>query len=74
MANTIRYNCRLCGKTINLPINDKLRKEIIAKATYHPYPIVHIHGEDSPAGKHVAVLHLDEDLNNRGTEVTQFIL
>ncbi|MHA1731942.1 MAG: hypothetical protein ACTSU5_08355 [Promethearchaeota archaeon] len=73
MVIKIRYNCKLCGTTVTFEVTDEMQAEVLKEASYFPYPVIHVHGEDSVAGKHAAVLHFDENFRNRGTEATQFI-
>ncbi|GAB4316088.1 MAG: hypothetical protein Kow0069_18160 [Promethearchaeota archaeon] len=68
MPKTLRYICRVCNATISFRITEDMERRIKEQATYYPFPVIHYHGEGEE--RHAAVLHLDEELNNRGTEAT----
>jgi len=58
----LRWYCKICKKNIVFEITDEFREQIKKEATFFPFPVIFQHSETC-----YTILHLDPDLNDRGT-------
>ena len=62
---TIRFNCDICKATVTIVLDDDFQKDFKSKANKWPYPLIF------PHKGHWAIVHLDDNLVERGVTVTK---
>lgn len=61
----VRVHCKICNKTLNINIPEKIIKDSNIPKT----PVAYVHNDNSGMNQHCVIAYLDQDFGDRATRI-----